>query len=370
MDWTRYGFGAFGAAELASILLVFVVVIIAFIAINMGNNSSLLVLALILLLLSFLFTLGMAIFVFIGTRVRYWNEYIGCNTEYKGLYSAWNSVDTYIQAVDELFCSEKCPCFFNRTTQFKFFQNITIAPYLSQWKTSNNSAYPRRFQDCDKQTVQEAYNRYLMRNSYYNHTINPKKFHKYYNNIERFFHCTGFCGTTYFNRETGTNGKIAKYLFSDVARGVPDTIGCLERMLDWLRKTLNAYGALCLILFLLQLVLFIIVILLLVDTAEEDYEKEGAREREEPVVQPVAKKVEEEEEKPEEEKKERRFIPPPEEEKSIKEPSSERSKVKTPPKSVKVNESIESEVLDNDFRTNIRQQNEKSIEFLPSNFQP
>lgn len=355
MDWTNYGFGALGASELSSILLVFVVIIICFIAVA-TLNSCLLIVSLILLLLSFLFTLAMAIFIFIGTQVRYWNEYVGCDTNYEGLYRAWSSVDVYIQAVDEIFCSDRCPCYFNRTTHYKFLQNTTIAPYLTQWTFSNNSDSPIRFQDCEKQAVADAYNRYLMRNSYYNHTLNPKKFHKYYSHVESFFKCTGFCGTTYFNRETGTNGKVAKYLFSDVTKGVPDYIGCLEPMLKWLQRTMNAYGALCLVLFVLQLILFIIVIMLLMYAIGGETEKEEAREKTEEEEKPQEQpRIEtKEERRPEKREPEKR--------------GSERREPERRQMGVPDQEEPPSEIIDTSFRPDNSQIAENHIEFLPSNF--
>lgn len=343
MNWTKYGFGALGASELSCILLVFVTGLIAFIAV-MNLNSNIYPISLIFLLLSFLFCLAMGIFIFIGTQVRYWNEYVGCDTEYKGIYRVWTSIDTYIQAVDELFCSERCPCYFNRTTQYQFLQNTSLAPYLTQWTMSNNSDTPKRFQECEDQAKAEAYNRYLMRNSFYNHTINPDKFNTYFARVEKFFHCTGFCGTTYFNRDTQTNGKVAKYLFSNVTYGVPDYIGCLPRLMDWLQKTLNAVGALFLILFVLQVILFVIILLLMSGSFEE--EDEGAEVVDEFKPTLIPQKTQEiEEPKPAEIQQPVKNTP------VAKEPSEQSS-----------------EIIDKDYQPNESQRNETSIEFLPSNF--
>ena len=143
-------------------ILVFVVLFITLIAI-ITLSKCLLIVSIILLLLAFLFVLAVAVFIFIGIRVRNWNEYEGCNNDYKGIYSAWSAADIYIQAVDEIFCSKRCPCYFNRTTEYKFLQNTTIAPYISQWTYTNNSANPKKFQDCEDQEVKDAYNKYLMR---------------------------------------------------------------------------------------------------------------------------------------------------------------------------------------------------------------
>ncbi|MCQ2817475.1 MAG: hypothetical protein MJ252_09450 [archaeon] len=374
-------------------ILVFVVLFICLIAI-LSLNRCLLIVSLILLLLAFLFTLAVGIFIFIGTRVRYWNESQGCDTDYEGLYKAWSSVDVYIQAVDEIFCSKRCPCYFNRTTEYKFLQNNTFAPYLSQWTYVNNSDAPVRFQDCDEQEVKDAYNKYLMRNSYYNHTIKAKKFNKYMKKIEKHFHCTGFCSTTYFNQDTKTTGRVAKYLFSDVTKGVPDYIGCLIPMRDWLYKTLIAFAVLCLLLFLLLFILFIIVIFLLLGATEDEKEKEEADEIHEPKPVQEQKPVEEEPQRPvtppKPIPKKKKLAPPQtpvrrppqpepepepeeeekEEEKEEPEPVKQQEEQKSVQPSVSEQSEMPSESLDNTFRPNASQIGEKSIEFLPSNFNP
>ena len=256
----------------------FVTVIIGFAAVC-AEAKGLIILFVIFLLLSFLFTLGVAIFVFIGTQTRYWNEYTGCDAKYDGFLEAWNTVDLYLHSVDELFCSEKCPCYFNKTTAYKFITNTESAPYYGQWITSVSSAAPLKFQECEDEPIAEAYNNYLIRNAYSKKTFKPKKFHKFYKKVEEFFQCTGFCATTYYNAQTGTNMKMVKYLFSDVSKGVPKHIGCLEQIMDWLWKTLHAFAAICLALFLIQFLLFVILILFLVTLIREEKKAEAERRR-------------------------------------------------------------------------------------------
>ena len=333
MTWTNIGWKALGATELASIILVFIVVALGFIALAISSACCLITLMLFLIL-SFLFTLAIAIFVFIGTQVRYWNEYVGCNTQYKGFLKAWGSVDLYLQSVDELFCSYRCPCYFNRTTSYKFIMNTTAAPYYNQWVKYDLKLKPIRFQQCNDTEIAEAYNNYLMRNAYYNYSLRQDWFHTYYRHIEEYFHCTGFCSLTYNNSITKTNMKIVKYLFSDVTKGVPEHIGCLDRMLDWVRKTLNAFGAVCLFMFVVEFILFIIVVMLISQVFKENRAIAQSRRKEEKQIE--MKNVEEK----------INVVEPKEEEKKLTEEN--------------VN------VAESSFRPNESQLEEKSIEFMPS----
>lgn len=321
----------------------FVTAIIGFIAVC-AEAKGLIILFVIFLLLSFLFTLGVAIFVFIGTQTRYWNEYTGCDAKYDGFLAAWNSVDLYLHSVDELFCSEKCPCYFNKTTAYKFITNTESAPYYGQWTTTVSSAAPLKFQECEDEPIAEAYNNYLIRNAYFQKTFKPKKFHKFYKKVEEFFQCTGFCATTYYNAQTGTNMKMVKYLFSDVSKGVPKHIGCLEQIMDWLWKTLNAFAAVCLVLFVVQFLLFVILVLFLVTLRREERQAEAARRRAQKFRESQLNKNESEEQ-------------------HLK-PSDEEDKV-LPPQDI----SHDTNTIElGSFRPNDSQRSENTFDFMPSGF--
>ena len=144
----------------------------------------------------------------------------------------------------------------------KFLQNPYLAPYFNLWHLSNLSIQPIKFQDCNITSYHNAYNNYLMRNSYFNYTLNNIKFEKYFSYIEKKFKCTGFCGLTYFNEKTMTNSKIIKYLFSDV-REVPENFGCLKQILNYLKWNITTFGIIFILLFILQVILFILDIILI-----------------------------------------------------------------------------------------------------------
>ena len=279
MSWTNQFFGYLGAIELSCIIFLWLIIIIGFIAIITTKTGCLIILA-ILLFLGYLFVLFLAIIIFIGTRTRYWNEGLGCDTKYKGIYRAWRGIDVYIQAVDETFCGQSCKCYFNRTTYTLFSRNTTTAPYLATWYTQDIAIKPKRIQDCPKSAYKNAYNKYLERNAYFKYNFKQKWFDKYFGHVEDFFKCTGFCSLTYFNEYTQTTNKVVKYLFSDVTKGIPLYFGCLPRFLDWLRKTLNAVAAMLLFVFVFLFVLFIIVLLLICENKNNDDENEENDEEE------------------------------------------------------------------------------------------
>ena len=282
MTWTDQFFGYLGAIELACIIFLWLIIIIGFIAIITTTTGCLVILS-ILLFLGFLFVLFLSIIIFIGTQTRYWNEALGCDSKYKGIYRAWRGVDVYIQAVDETFCGETCKCYFNRTTYTLFSRNTTTAPYLPTWYTQNITVRAKRIQDCPESAYKNAYNKYLERNAYFKYKLRQKWFDKYFGHVEDFFKCTGFCSLTYFNEYTQTSNKIVKYLFSDVTKGIPLYFGCLPRFLDWLRKTLNAVAAMMLFVFLFLFILFIIVLLLICENKNNEDENDENKENEEEV---------------------------------------------------------------------------------------
>ena len=200
-------------------------------------------------------------------KTKYWNETLGCHTQYKGLLKLWGSIDIYLQSVDELLCSYYCPCYLNRTSTMKFLTNINTAPYYNLWHISNSTLLVTKFQKCNDVIYYKAYNNYLMRNSFYNYKLNQKKFEKYYSYIEKYFKCTGFCSLNYFNENTKTNSKIVKYLFSDISE-IPNNFGCLEKILNWFKINLYIFVSIFLCLFLFQLILLILVIITF-DTKEK-----------------------------------------------------------------------------------------------------
>ena len=155
MIWTNHYFGPLGILEIVAISFSMLITLISFIIITL-NSKILLIILLITLLISSIFTFIISIFLFIGTQIRYWNESLGCHTQYKGLYRAWKSVDIYLQSVDETLCSIDCPCYFNRTTTMKYLNNPNTNYYYNNWYVRNVSIDALRIQDCNKSSRKKS----------------------------------------------------------------------------------------------------------------------------------------------------------------------------------------------------------------------
>lgn len=307
MRWTKHGYGTIGSIELAAILLAIIVLLIGIaVFCNPKPTAGSLIMFIILAGLSALFLLAIIIFVFISTKMRYFNEYLGCNGDYRGMLSIWNSVDNYLYSVDSLLCSPECPCYFNEKTANHFASNSTTAPYYNMWDTRESYEYATKFQHCLPKVQGLAKAEYSVSNAYFNHTFDTKKFNDYYARIEKYFKCTGFCGTMYYNGKTQTNQKIVKYLFSDIDKyGIPEHFGCLPLLFKWLRKTLNAFAAVCCFLFVILLLLIVLAILMLlglrpkeIEETKPDVVPEVEQEKVVPPVEPVPEPKQESEYEP------------------------------------------------------------------------
>ena len=191
-----------------------------------------------------IFIFAISVFALVGGSIPFFNDYLGCNTKYNGLLSAYSAIDSYLIQADTYFCSRECPCYFNSTAYNNFANDNVAAPFFNQYyKTSVEYRNPYNFTLCSDQVQKITYDNYIRTNAYSNYTFDYKLFAQYWGHVERWFSCSGFCVTVYFNELTQTNSMMKKYVFSDVNRGVPTNYGCLQSMLDWLLPNLNAFGS-------------------------------------------------------------------------------------------------------------------------------
>ena len=277
MNWTTNGYSALGALELSSIIFAFCVIMFGFIVIICLDQNPFIIIFIILSLLSSVFIFAIGIFIFSCTKNRYFHDYYGCNTNYKGLFKIWKSVDVYLQLADEYLCSEECPCGFNSTLGSIYTKNSSTSVYYNMYSRQDNDYLPKNFPSCGDTVINKVYDEYLEKNAYFTKIFKANKFHKYWKHIEENFKCTGFCSLTYYNSHTKTNQKIVKYLFSDLSDGIPEHFGCMESLLDWVRKTLNAFGSLCMFIFLFLFILFVLGIMM-VFAEDDEFDSENSSE--------------------------------------------------------------------------------------------
>lgn len=206
-----------------------------------------------------MFNTAIAIFALVAASHGWVNTYLGCNGKFNGVMETWRGIDSYLQRVDQALCSPACPCYFNVTSPF--VNNATVAPYYNSWtKTLPNQLGNVAFQECSGQVQSNVINSARAADVYFdpNKEFNTANFFDYMNSVENDFKCAGWCNVTYFNTNTNSDQVMFKYLFSNVNKGVPQRLGCLNSIIEWLPPYLNAWGAVTLVLVGFQLIVFIL----------------------------------------------------------------------------------------------------------------
>jgi hypothetical protein len=120
------------------------------------------------------------------------------------------------------------------------------------------------FQNCAGAVQRNVYSRSTSTNTAFDPdlTFDPIEFASYMGRIERQFNCAGWCNVAYIHPVTNRATMISKYLFSDINRGVPNTMGCIGPVLNWLPSYLTAVGAIAIVAFGIQLLVFLLALLL------------------------------------------------------------------------------------------------------------
>jgi hypothetical protein len=188
-----------------------------------------------------------AIFALVAGTYGWVNTFLGCNGKFNGIMETWRGVDLYLQRADQYLCSPQCPCKLTNFTDFS--TNQTVAPFYNLWNkdlTVGNTA----FQNCSSQVQQRAYDEAAAGDVYFDpqKNFNQQRFAEYMARVENDFQCAGWCNVTYINTDTGNRMVMFKYLFTDVNRGPPQRLGCLDSVITWLPPYLQAFGSVALVL--------------------------------------------------------------------------------------------------------------------------
>jgi hypothetical protein len=128
-------------------------------------------------------------------------------------------VDYYITKVDQLFCSEYCPCNYYATS------NLTNRTIFS------SSSGATSFKDCPQNVIDLAENysrKYGFNGPFKEVLITLEK-------LETKFNCVGFCITNYTDN-SGLIQSLDRYLFSDVNSGKPIINGCINAYVVWITR--------------------------------------------------------------------------------------------------------------------------------------
>jgi hypothetical protein len=199
-------------------------------------------------MLSILFNIAIAVFAIVAASHGWVNTYLGCNGRFNGVMETWRGIDSYLQRVDQSLCSNTCPCYFTNITDF--VNNSTLAPYYGQWvKSITPAGGVVSFLNCSQAVQNNAIANARASDVYFDPAGDFKadRFYNYMGNVEIDFECSGWCNVTYQNTQTGNTMVMFKYMFSDINRGVPKRLGCLNSVIEWLPPYLNAFGAMTLL---------------------------------------------------------------------------------------------------------------------------
>jgi len=203
---------------------------------------------------------------------------LACETRHGSILNMYNNVDQYLQQVDQGLCSQACPCGINNTQSANNWRSFYPNVY-NTW-TINPQSSVNSFGNCPSAVQSSAYNNaqrnYAMINNNpgnYNPSFRDNKFSGYWANIENKFQCTGFCNTTYINGN-GQNITMVKYLFSDINRGIPATIGCKPAIFTWLSHFLDVWGALALTIATILFIVFLMALTYICCSRDAKYERE------------------------------------------------------------------------------------------------
>jgi hypothetical protein len=203
-----------------------------------------------------LFNFAIAIFALIAGTYGWVNTYMGCNGQFSGIMESWRGIDLYLQKVDQYLCSNDCPCYFTNTTGF--VGTPQISPFYNAWVKSNVPPGNTAFQNCTGAVQKRAYQEAAAGDAYFDPegTFNQERFSNYMANVETDFQCAGWCNVTYVNPNTGGLMVMFKYLFTDINRGPPVNLGCLDSVIQWLPPYLQAFGSVTMVIGAFQVRLF------------------------------------------------------------------------------------------------------------------
>ena len=88
----------------------------------------------VFLVLSIIWNLSIGIFALVSYNVGFVNTYLSCNGQFSGIFSVWQGMDTYLQQVNDVLCSDECPCALTNKTGY-----VTNDTVLSMYKAMNRT---------------------------------------------------------------------------------------------------------------------------------------------------------------------------------------------------------------------------------------
>ena len=125
--------------------------------------------------------------------------------------------------------------------------NLSRSDEYNSMITTNESYGAVSFEQCNMIVKQEVLDLTKKNNANFDkdNSFNMEKFAEYMGRIEEKFKCTGWCSIKYSTNVNGSKSNevyMNKYLFSDVNNGLPEHIGCVDQVIEWLPQYLLSNG--------------------------------------------------------------------------------------------------------------------------------
>ena len=209
--------------------------------------------------MSVFFSLGIGIFNAIGGIVYHKkNNILSCDSDLTGVLKLFENIDDYMILSHSVLCSPICPCNMSVDVRDDYYRGFFFSDLFSHFDLKTNEA-GSNIDGCPDGILQTIQNLYESNpnNTKGVHITNYKEFNKYWKKIEKKYKCSGWCRTKFNNPFTMYNDTMGKYVFSDISRGIPEYLGCINRFLNYIPALVGSVGALLITIAFIQSITFI-----------------------------------------------------------------------------------------------------------------
>ena len=212
----------------------------------------------IIQLIASIFVLFVSIFTLVGTQYYKNDDKNLCKKPLSNFFGSFFVLDDYFHIVDQYLCSKDCECVFTNISAYQEFSIKKVAipepdVISEQWKYMKDySIYNKKgdikratsFLNCTKEVQSLAKSYFIDELLAKNQTdvFQIENFYDYWKRIEEKFKCTGWCNNKYIDRNNNER-IVAKYLFSNIDGGIVKNRGCMQSVIRWLPKIMNAFGS-------------------------------------------------------------------------------------------------------------------------------
>ena len=230
------------------------------------------------------FSMFVSIFVLVGAYARTNELTEKCIIPNKNFFKQFFYLEYFFQESNNLLCSKvKCPCYLTDNTidefLYKFDEEDEFEAQIYNFSDIDyqKNAKNIKTQNCNDNTIEakkdKLYDKFGV--------VDLTKLMNFWGEIEKKFHCTGWCEKSYYLDDKITKKYYLKYLFSDVNNGLVKNIGCMKPYRNWVQKMLRAFGGMMLIDSFLQLICLIFGVSLFLGFYSENSSNERPIEHEE-----------------------------------------------------------------------------------------